>query len=100
MGQAMATLISSRSTSDYSTVTNTSQQLANLAAGATYRLVSSIDTWVAVGANPTASAADNNHYLPAGRELHISAVAADDNVAVLRVGSSDGVCTLTLINGG
>lgn len=93
----MATTITSRATSDYSTVTNTSQQMANMIAGALYRLVSSIDTWIAVGANPTASAADGCHFLGAGRELLISTTAADDNVAVLRVGGSDGVATLSLV---
>lgn len=90
-------VVSSRATSDYSTVTNTSQQLASMTDGQLYRLVCSIDTWVAIGANPTASAADNSHYLAAGRELVIRAAATDDNVAVLRVGSNDGVCTLSLV---
>ncbi len=90
--------ITTRATSDYNTVTNASQQLANMVAGQTYCLVSSIDTWVAVGSNPTASAANDCHLLAAGRELYIRALVADDNVAVLRVGASDGVCTLSLVD--
>lgn len=90
--------ISSRATSDYSTVTDTSQQLADMVGGYLYRLVASIDTWVAVGANPTASAADNNHYLPANQALYIRCVATGDNVAVLRVGGANGVCTLSLVD--
>lgn len=90
--------ISSRATSDYSTVTAVSQQLAAMSCGRTYRLVSSVDAWAAVGTNPTASAADNNHFVAAGREFLIRAIATDDKVAVLRVGGADGVCTLSLLD--
>jgi uncharacterized protein (DUF2345 family) len=95
----MQGLVSSRSaSSDYSTVTAASQQLASMAVGQIYRLVSSIDTWVAVGSNPTAAAADGSHFLAAGREMYISCIADADKVAVLRVGSSDGVCTLSVLH--
>lgn len=90
-------VITSRSTSDYNTVTDTAQQLANLVDGCVYRLVCSIDTWVKVGANPTASAADDSHYLAAGQTLLIRASANDDNVSVLRVGAANGVCTLSKV---
>ncbi len=90
--------VSSRATSDYSTVTAVSQQMANMVQGYLYRFCSSIDTWVAVGSAPTASAADNNHFVAAGEELFIRCAADDDNVAVLRVGASDGVCTLSLVD--
>lgn len=90
--------IGSRATSDYNTVTVASQQLAVMVGGRTYRLVSSIDTWVAVGTNPTAAAADNSLYLAAGQALLVRAAANDDKVAVLRVGAADGVCTLSLLD--
>lgn len=89
--------LSSRASSDYDTVTNTSKQLAPMKQSQLYRLVSSIDTWVAVGSNPTAAAADNSHYLAAGRELFILPVADAELVAVLRVGAADGVCTLSVV---
>ena len=90
-------IITGRATSDYTTVTVASQQFANMVAGMSYRIVSSVDAWVAIGSNPTAAAADNSHYLAAGRELIVRALAADDNVAILRVGSSDGVATMTIV---
>ena len=89
--------ISSRASSDYNTVTAASQQLVAMTAGRTYRFVSSVDAYVAVGTNPTASAADNSHYVAAGRELLVRAVATNDLVAVIRVGGADGVCTLSLL---
>jgi len=93
-------MISSRSANSvYNTVTAASQQLTAMSAGMAYRFVPSIDTWVAVGSSPTASAAAGSHFVGAGRELLIICTVDLDKVAVLRVGASDGVCTLSPLHG-
>jgi hypothetical protein len=89
--------VSSRASSSFKSVTAASQQLTAMKASQLYRLVSSVDTWVAVGTNPTAAAADNSHFLGAGRELYILPVADGELVAVLRVAAVDGVCTLSIV---
>lgn len=89
-------IASSSTVSDHSTVTAASAQFATMVLGATYRLVSSTDAYIAFGANPTASAADNNHLVVAGFPVEIRATGADLKVAIIRV-TADGVATLTRI---
>ena len=87
----------STTTSDYNTVTSSSQKLVAMIPGAQYILRSDIALWYVVGpaTSVVASAADGCHYLPAGATALLAVDGADDTVAVLRVGSSDGVCTLS-----
>jgi len=84
--------------SDYSTVTGSSQKLTTMKAGRQYRLTSSVDCYFKVGpaASVTASAADGNHYLAAGASVEVALKDSNDTVAIIQV-SVSGVCTLSLI---
>lgn len=61
--------------------------------GELYVLTCSVAAWVAQGSNPTASAADGNIYVPADTPTLIDGTQGE-KLAVLRVGSNDGVATL------
>ena len=88
-------VVAKPASADYNTVTSSSQQLT-IVANAGYVLVTSVAAWVAQGTNPTASAADGSMYVPADTPTLINGDYGV-KVAVLRVGSSDGVCTLTRV---
>jgi hypothetical protein len=83
--------------SDYSTVTSTSQRMVAMTPGVQYILRSDIAIWYSIGTQTAAvaSAADGSHYLPAGTTALVGAEGPLDTVAVQRVGSADGVCTLS-----
>lgn len=87
--------------SDYNTVTAASQKLAVMIGGYQYKLVGSVGLYYAVGPNAsvTASAADNNHYLPPGMVAYVAKKDTNDTVAVIRE-TTDGVCTLSRIEPG
>jgi len=93
------TLISS----DYSTVTGTSQKFSSLTmvAGNQYRLTSSVDCYFKVGpaATVTASVADGNHFLAAGASVVVALKDTNDTVAIIQA-SVSGVATLSLIEPG
>jgi len=88
-------------TSDYSTVTNTSQKFTAMVAGNQYVLRSSVNCYFKVGpsASVTASAADGSHFLAAGMPAYVAKKGADDTVAIIR-DSSDGAATLSLMEPG
>jgi hypothetical protein len=90
-------------TSDYNTVTGTSQELPlPMIAGFQYKLVSTVDAYVKVGLTTatTAAAADNNHIAYAGVPLYLAARGLEKYVAIIRIGSTDGVCTLSRLEPG
>lgn len=88
-------------TSDYSTVTNTSQKLTAMKAGNQYRLSGTVGLYYKIGPNASveASAADNSHYLAAGMVAFVALKDTNDTVAVIRE-TIDGACTLSLIEAG
>lgn len=81
--------------SDRTTVTSTSQVFSqSMVAGEYYVLTSDIACYILQGAAPTASAADLNTYVAAGQSVPIDG-GIGTKLAIIRVGSSDGVATLT-----
>lgn len=95
IGLLQAMLIPVAGTSDFQAVTGSSVELAGTTMVATglYVLTCSVDTWVKQGAAPTAAAADGSMFVPAGLPLLIDG-AQGAKLAVLKVGATDGVCTL------
>lgn len=89
-------ILSSASTSDHFAVTDTSAQSTAMVAGLAYRYCCTVDSYITIGADPTASAADNNHVVAAGREIEILALTAA-KVAAIRIGSTSGVASLSLV---
>lgn len=84
-------------TSDRSTVTAASQQFSfSMTAGQYYVVTSTIGAYILQGANPTASAADNNTYIAAGQSVLIDG-SIGAKLAIIREGSSDGAATMTLV---
>lgn len=98
---------SSLTTSKRSTVTSSSQELAfDMTQGARYRLtVIGCDAYFKVGtaSGVTAAAADDSHLLADGDSVELTttrAAGAAQRVAVIRAGSVDGACTLSLVTPG
>ncbi len=90
-------MLNSTSTSDYFAVTDTSATSAALVAGQVYRVAVSVDCYIAMNsAAPTASAADNNHYIAAGRPFYFQNLTTDHKIALIRVGAVSGVATVSL----
>jgi hypothetical protein len=91
-------------TSDQNTVTSTSQEIPTaMTPGVQYLLRSSVDAYFAIGLTTatTASAANNSHYIAAGMPAYVSAISTlAKYVAIIRVGSTDGVCTLSRLEAG
>lgn len=74
------------------TITTPSAQSSAISAGnKIVRLVSTIDSYIAIGSNPTATSA--SLYLVAGVP-EFFAVTAGEKIAALRVGGSDGVLSI------
>lgn len=97
----------SPTTSKRSTVTSSSQELAfDMTSGAAYRLCAiGCDLYFKVGteSSVTATAGDNSHLLADGDSIVLTttrAAGAAQRVAVIRAGSVDGACTLSLITPG
>jgi hypothetical protein len=89
-------------TSDYNTVTSTSQELPiAMVAGNQYVLRADVDIYFKVGLTTatTASAADDSHYLAAGMPAYLAAQGLRKYVAVIRK-TTDGVCTLSKLEPG
>lgn len=81
--------------SDYKTVTSSSQQFdTTMAAEEFYVFTSSVACYIAQGANPTAAAADGSTILGAGQSCMIDG-RIGAKLAVKRIGSVDGEATLT-----
>lgn len=90
-------MLSSTATSDHIAVSDTSAQSTALAAGTLYKVVCSVDSYIKLGAaDPTASAADGNHLVPAGVPFYFINAVADHKVALLRVGANSGVATISV----
>ena len=87
-------MLSSTATSDHFAVTDTSAQSAALVAGTMYRVAVTVDSYMAIGSNPTASAADNNHIVFAGRPVHVHMLEAH-KIALIRIGANSGVATVS-----
>ena len=91
-------ILSSTSSSDYFAVTDTSATSIALKAGTVYRVVVSVDSWIKMNsATPTASAADDNHLIMASQPFYFKNLVADHKIALLRVGASSGVATVSLV---
>lgn len=92
-------------TSDYNTVTSSSQKLTAMTPGFQYILRADVNLYYKVGPNAsvTASAADNSHFLPAGCTAlvayRVDGGVTNDTVAVIRQ-AVDGVCTLSKLEPG
>jgi hypothetical protein len=92
-------------TSDYNTVTGSSQKLTAMTPGFQYILRGDTDLYYKVGPNAsvTAAAADNSHFLAAGDSAlvcyRVDGGATNDTVAVIRK-TVDGVCTLSKVEPG
>lgn len=90
-------MLSSTSTSDHFAVTDTSATSIALAAGTLYRVACTVDAYLAMNsATPTASAADNNHVVFAGRPFYFLNLTADHKIALIRIGANSGVATLSV----
>ena len=90
-------MLSSTSTSDYFAVTDTSATSVALKAGQLYRIAVSVDSYCKMNsATPTASAADDNHLIMANQPFYFLNLVADHKIALVRVGASNGVATVSL----
>lgn len=79
---------------DYIAVTTSSQQFTlTLDASIQYVFTSDVACYLKVAANPTASAADGNIYVPAGTPWPLASSTAAVKVAV--IGVAAGVATLS-----
>lgn len=90
-------MLASTSTSDHLAVTDTSAASVALAGGTLYRIAVSVDSYLAMNsATPTASAADNNHLIPAGVPFYFLNATTGHKVALIRVGANSGVATISV----
>lgn len=81
------------STASTVAITSTSTQSATVADNTTHlRIVSTVDCYVALGSNPTATSSSS--YLPAGVVEYVAVVPSVTKVAVIRT-AADGVLSLT-----
>lgn len=83
---------------DSRTVTASSAKAQAMVAGEKYRIVSTTNCWIKFGADPTASAADGNIYLPANLPIYVVASGANVVCAVIR-DTADGMLSQTLLIG-
>lgn len=95
IGPLLGMLVPVAGSSDFQGVTDTSAELAGTTMVVTglYVFTCDVDCYVKQGATPTAAAADGSMLVPAGMPLLIDG-AQGAELAVIRKGSSDGVCTL------
>lgn len=91
------------STSDYNTVTGTSQELPiAMQPGVQYVFRSDTACYIKIGATTatTASAADNSHFCPADVPIYVAAISTTEKyLAVIRK-TADGICTLSRMDPG
>lgn len=90
-------MLSSTSTSDHIAVTDTSATSVALTAGTLYRVVCTVDSYIAMNsATPTASAADDNHIVMAYTPFYFLNLVAGHKVALIRIGAANGAATVSV----
>lgn len=80
-------------------VSNVSAQMGvTMIVGAQYVFICTVDCWIKVGSNPTASAADGNAFVPAKQPVWLCNHNGGGKVAVIR-DSVDGTACLYRLEG-